>query len=174
MIRPQNDLDKAKKWSEKTGYYLPAKNYTDLYRKDNQVHKHNKEQSCPGNNCTTGSGVCNILEGEHESRRCCCKPTKFINYTKKEQEYKNRIKIQKTQTSLLILLRMRIASMMGMASTGTCFRCWISKQCQKEAIEVQSSPMRGLRDTTPGESLKELRFSPVDSTLGRNKVFNTP
>lgn len=34
MIRPQNDLDKAKKWSEKTGCYLPGKNYMDLYRKD--------------------------------------------------------------------------------------------------------------------------------------------
>lgn len=74
MIRAQNYIDKAKKRSEKTGCYLSIQKEL--------LHKHRKENSFPGNNCRTGFGVCNILEGEYESILCCCKSTTFIKYSK--------------------------------------------------------------------------------------------
>lgn len=56
---------------------------TQIYtEKSTQLHEHRKENSCPGNNYRTGSEVCNILKGEHESISCSCKTTTFINYTK--------------------------------------------------------------------------------------------
>lgn len=45
---------------------------------------------------------------------------------------------------------------------------------RKEAIEVQSSPVKDLRNKTMEESLKELRFSPVEGRLWSDKVLNMP
>lgn len=45
---------------------------------------------------------------------------------------------------------------------------------RKEAIEVQSSPVKDLRNKTMEESLKELRFSPVEGRLWSDTVLNMP
>lgn len=61
MIRGQNNLDKAKKWCEKTECYLPGKSTQIHTEKSTQPHKHRKENSCPGNNYRTGPGGFVIL-----------------------------------------------------------------------------------------------------------------
>lgn len=124
MIRAQNDIDKVKKESKKPACYFPSKGTWIYTERTTQLHKHRKENSCPGNNCRTGSGICTILEGMNQYH-AAAKPPLVQNTAKVAQEYINRVKIQKTQNNLLILLTMRMASSW---CTGRCVRSCVSKQ----------------------------------------------